>query len=222
MTTQRKLLLLIGLCFIWAIVIFAQVTEQPEDIAGSLRTPSSLVSEGHTASHAENELALAETFDNPRQIVKFSPPRNIFAPLTFPKPKPQSVVKKAPPISRKSAPSPSATAPSPPKPPAPPPGPSPAELAAQRARQQLNQYRFLGYLTKGGESQAFLSNGQAIYIVKQGEQVEGRIRVRRIDPTTIVLSMRVLETGADVEAMIPLTKEQQPGMMSTLSPKESP
>lgn len=89
-------------------------------------------------------------------------------------------------------------------------GPSPAELVAQRARQQLNQYRFLGYLTKGGESQAFLStkNSEAVYIVKQGEKVEGAVQVRAIEPTAVVLSMRVRETGASIEETIPLTKEK--------------
>lgn len=82
-----------------------------------------------------------------------------------------------------------------------------ADLAGQRAREQLNQFRFLGYLTKGGESQAFLTNGQAIYIVKQGEMLEGRVQVNRIEPETVVLSTQVLETGSHVQATIPLTPD---------------
>lgn len=92
-------------------------------------------------------------------------------------------------------------------PPPPPPGPSAAELAGQRARQQLNQFRFLGYLTKGGESQAFLTNGQAIYIVKQGEMLEGRVQVHRIEPETVILSTKVWETGNHIQATIPLTPD---------------
>ena len=86
-------------------------------------------------------------------------------------------------------------------------GPSAADLAAQRAREQLNQFRFLGYLTKGGESQAFLTNGQAIYIVKQGEMLEGQVQVNKIEPETIVLSTQIWETGNQVQATIPLTPE---------------
>ncbi|MBA3968427.1 MAG: hypothetical protein H0X47_22165, partial [Nitrospirales bacterium] len=102
-----------------------------------------------------------------------------------------------------------ALSPSPPQPPPqpPPPGPSFADLAGQRAQEQLNQFRFLGYLTKGGESQAFLTNGQAIYIVKQGEMLEGRVQVHKIEPETVVLSTQVLETGSHVQATIPLTPD---------------
>ena len=96
-----------------------------------------------------------------------------------------------------------------PPPPPPPPGPSPGELAAKRARQLLSQYRFLGYLKKGGESQAFLTNGKDIYIVRQGEVMDGRIHVNKIDPTNIVLSTKIEETGDEVEATIPLTKEKK-------------
>ena len=133
----------------------------------------------------------------------FSKPRNIFSPLNSQKSGLRQVAK-APPPKPSSRPSAIAR-----RPPASPPGPSPGALAAQRARQQLNQYRFLGYLKKGGESQAFLTNGEAIYIVKQGETLEGRIHIHKIDPTTIVLSTKVRETGDNIEATIPLTKEQQ-------------
>jgi Tfp pilus assembly protein PilP len=95
----------------------------------------------------------------------------------------------------------------PPPPPSLPSGPSAEELAGQRARQQLNQFKFLGYLTKGGESQAFLTNGQAIYIVKQGEILEGRVQVNKIEPETVVLSTQVWETGNHIQATIPLTPD---------------
>ncbi|MCA9468269.1 MAG: hypothetical protein KC643_22910, partial [Nitrospira sp.] len=95
----------------------------------------------------------------------------------------------------------------PPPPPPTPPGPSPGELAAQRARQELTQFRFLGFLTKGGESQAFLTNGQAIYIVKQGEMLEGRVQVHKIEPETVTLSTKIWETGNVIQAAIPLTPD---------------
>ena len=95
----------------------------------------------------------------------------------------------------------------PPAPPSIPPGPTAEELAGQRARQQLNQFKFLGYLTKGGESQAFLTNGQAIYIVKQGEILEGRVQVNKIEPDTVILSTQVRETGNHIQATIPLTPD---------------
>src|SRR5207244_9704471 len=49
------------------------------------------------------------------------------------------------------------------------------EQSAQQARQQMGQYRFLGYLTQQGEHRAFLGKGQALFIVRIGETVEGKI-----------------------------------------------
>ena len=129
----------------------------------------------------------------------FSPPRNIFAPIT-------------PPTTKIKTPQPTPSQPKIVSIPSPPPnsgpsGPSPEDLAKQRAQQQLNQFRFLGYLTKGGERQAFLTNGQAIYIVKQGEMLEGQVQVHQIKPDTIILSTKIWETGNQVKATIPLTTE---------------
>ncbi len=199
MTNLQKGILLVGLLALWGILMFIQFSEESPQTGISL---SPVVSPPKEAPTSGNTGDLANVLKPARQNVTFSKPRNIFAPLTFktplppsPKGKPKPVVGKPP--NRK------------PQKPPPPPGPSPGELAAQRARQQLNKYRFLGYLKKGGESQAFLTNGKDIYIVRQGEIMEGRIHVNRIDPTTIVLSTKVKETGDRIEATIPLTKENK-------------
>jgi hypothetical protein len=99
-------------------------------------------------------------------------------------------------------------------PPPPPPGPSPDELAvqqarqrleqaAQQARQRLAQYRFLGYLTEGGEHRAFLGKGRELYIVRTGEMVEGRIRVSAIDASSVKLT----DGDTGVGTTLPLVKE---------------
>ena len=144
------------------------------------------------------DLSLEESFPNPRQIATFSQPRNIFAPFGLPKNVAKQRVSMTPPPSPIVAPPPPVL-----------PGPSAADLATQRARQQLNQFRFLGYLIKRGESQAFLTNGQAIYIVKQGEMLEGQVQVNKIEPEAIILSTQILETGSRVQATIPLTPESR-------------
>lgn len=193
MTNQQKGIILVGLFLTWGGVTAYQMSDLSES-GSSENTPT--VGIGHTSFPSVADLSLEETFPNTRQQVTFSQPRDIFSPpgLKTIAAMPENP---SPPPSRPSM-TPSAP---------PPPGPSPAELAAQRARQQLNQYRFLGYLTKGGESQAFLTNGQAIYIVKQGEMLEGQVQVHKIDPETIVLSTQVWETGNQVQATIPLTPE---------------
>jgi hypothetical protein len=58
-----------------------------------------------------------------------------------------------------------------------------------------------------GESQVFLSNGQAIYIAKQGETLEGDIVIQAIQPTEVTLSKTLKSNGLTVDATLPLTKE---------------
>ena len=193
MTNQQKGLVLVGLFVAWGGLTVYQMSDFSE--LSSSDNPSSMPQANSTLPSVK-DLSLDQSFPNSRQIVTFSQPRNIFAPLGLRK----VVAKQKTPITPPSQPTIA--------PPSPvPPGPSPSDLAAQRARQQLNKFRFLGYLTKGGESQAFLTNGQAIYIVKQGEMMEGQVQVNKIEPETIVLSTQILETGNQVQATIPLTPE---------------
>ena len=198
MTNQQKGFVLIGLFVAWGGMMAYQMTDVPEP--GS-NDPSATMPQAHSTLPSVKNLSLEQSFPNSRQTVTFSQPRNIFAPIGLPTmvAKPKMVDK--PKVPRPPQPTPIIA------PPSAPPGPSPADLAAQRARQQLNQFRFLGYLTKGGESQAFITNGQSIYIVKQGEMLEGQIQVNRIEPETIILSTKILETGNQVQATIPLTPE---------------
>jgi hypothetical protein len=193
MTNQRKWLVLVGLFVAWGGMMVFQMSDstQTDPIAHSATSGTSLP--------PIKDLELGNTFPNPRQTAKFSTPRNIFAPLGMQHILAQQETR----VTSTSRPTEITS----PVPPPPPPGPSVAELAGQRARQQLNQFRFLGYLTKGGESQAFLTNGQAIYIVKQGEMLEGRVQVNKIEPETVVLSTQIWETGNHIQATIPLTPD---------------
>ncbi|WP_447973538.1 hypothetical protein [Nitrospira sp. Kam-Ns4a] len=81
--------------------------------------------------------------------------------------------------------------------------PAPEVLAAQKAREQMAQYRFLGYLTQDGEDLVFLRKGQAIYLLKAGDMLEDRIQVKTIDAT----SVKLLHLPTRVEATVPLTTD---------------
>ncbi len=196
MTNQQKSFVLIGLFVAWGGMTAYQMMEFSDPSSNQL---SPTAPQGNSTLPSVTALSLDPSFPNSRKTVTFSHPRNIFAPLSSPatKTKPQDIKEAQPTatLSTPSIPTPVST------------GPSPENLAIQRAQQQLKKFRFLGYLTKGGESQAFLTNGQAIYIVKQGEMLEGQVQVHEIEPDTIVLSTKVWETGNQVQATIPLTPE---------------
>ncbi len=82
--------------------------------------------------------------------------------------------------------------------PAAPPSPSPEELAAQaererqalqvkQAREQMAQYRYVGYLNQNGERKGFVGKGHEIYIVRQGDTLDGRFLVATLDANAVTL-----------------------------------
>jgi hypothetical protein len=81
-----------------------------------------------------------------------------------------------------------------------PPGPTPEELARQAGRQELAQYRYLGYLIRGGRDEAFLSKGKDLHIVKAGETIDQHVLVKAIAPTGVTLQ----ETASQVEHTVAL------------------
>ena len=65
------------------------------------------------------------------------------------------------------------------------------------------QYRYLGYLSRQGRNEAFLSKGKELHIVRAGETIEQRILVRAITPTGVSLQ----ETRSQVEKTVLLAGE---------------
>ena len=122
----------------------------------------------------------------------FVAPKNIFAPLP--------TEKVAPAHAKRPAPG-SPTAPAVAAPPVPRP-PSPEELAAEAARQELAQFRYLGYLSRDGGQQAFLSKGKELYIVRTDETIEQRVRVKAVTPTSVTLQ----EPRSQAERTVPLVE----------------
>ena len=99
-----------------------------------------------------------------------------------------------------------------------PPGPTPEELAEQAARQQeelklkqvreqMGQYRYLGYLNQQGVHKAFVGKGTDIYIIRKGDKLDGKFLVSAIDPTSVTLK----EPITSLETSLDLTKEGAPG-----------
>lgn len=95
-----------------------------------------------------------------------------------------------------------------------PPGPALEELAAQAARQQeelnlkqmreqMGQYRYLGYLNQQGVQKGFVGKGKDIYIIRKGDKLDGKFLVASVDPTIVKLK----EPATNIEASIELKKE---------------
>ena len=141
MTNQQKGFVLVGLFLAWGSVTAYQMSEFSESSSSNLHKASQIT---NSSLPSVKDLSLEEAFPNARKMATFSQPRNIFAPFVS-----RRIVGKQP-VAKILSPRPIVAQPKP----VPPPGPTAAELATQRARQQLNRFRFLGYLTKGGESQA--------------------------------------------------------------------
>ena len=194
MSRREKTLLLVGFVLILcslAILEWLEPTEpqraDPQLHDGKAMNKSPFPQSGFALNISESKRTM--TLKNPR---------NIFAPLKRPE-----VPKKAqaPPNRPSLPPSPVQPTPSQPT------GPSPAELAARQAKEEMQQYKFLGYLTKKGVRQGFLSKGQEIYIVKHGERFKDDLQVKSIGPMAVVLSKHIEQAGTTVETTLPLTQD---------------
>ncbi|MGH2619931.1 MAG: hypothetical protein ACRDHG_05095, partial [Anaerolineales bacterium] len=170
MTGRTKWGLLGILALVWLTVIVFRVMNQPEPLRIPLKFKS-----GPAQARPKSDLPPVVWPAQARESqVSFKTPKNIFAPPeTLTEPEKQKLA-----ATRKRAKEAALPTVPPPQPAAPPPTPEELaaqearrqqelarqqqELAAQQARQLMSQYRFLGYLTQGGESKAFLSKGKDI------------------------------------------------------------
>lgn len=196
MSQREKTLLLVGFILIVCSLVLSEwlVSTDPQPSNPQLRAGKSMTNPPFPES------GFALNVSEYKRTTTLKNPRNIFASLKNPVvPK---KVQAPPPPKRQSPPSPQSY-----RPPPQPTGLSPAELAARQAKEEMQQYQFFGYLTKEGIQQGFLSRGQDIYIVKQGESLRDNLEVQSLGPTAVVLSKYVKQAGTTVETTLPLTKD---------------
>lgn len=168
---KRKRLLL-ALAALWCLIILQRQTFWVEQ----KRVPLKYV-KGNTftkvsrSSKEESDLIVRLDLLKGRPGAEGGNPKNIFVPIEAFLPPP----------------------PLPPSPPQPPPlppplpGPTAEELAAQRARQELGQFRYLGYLNRGKSEQAFLSRGKTLFIVKRGDTIQGQFILNELEANHITI-----------------------------------
>ena len=179
LTASGKTYLFLALLLAWALIfVFLSGREtgnhRPLRYHPGDKVPAGSLSVKPGATD-ENRVALI------RPAKKLEITKNIFAPIYIYRPPPP-----------------------PPPPPTPvvvPPPPSPEEVARAQAIAALSQFKYLGFLNKGGKSQGFFSRGAELYIVGKGDPVEGAFILKELDPNQAILKDRV--TG--VESTLILT-----------------
>ncbi|HEX7767676.1 MAG TPA: hypothetical protein VF443_13250, partial [Nitrospira sp.] len=74
-------------------------------------------------------------------------------------------------------------------------------------QEQMGQYRYWGYLTQQGVLKAFVGKGKDLYIIRQGDKLDGKFLVASINATTVKLK----EPATNLEASLDLKKETEHG-----------
>jgi len=218
MSTPLQRYLLLGFAGVWCVLILMRLltAETPEEV------PLTYVS-GKPATNTRAATDVLDPWQVRRAVthaheIPEGPKKNIFAPLgESTTVGTGTVVAKRP----KLAPPPVAMEPTPPVvviAPPPPSGPTPEELAEQAARQQqelmlkqvreqMGQFRYLGYFSQQGVEKAFLGRGKDIYIIRKGDKLDGKFLVASIDPATVKLK----EPTTSLETSLDLTKDDDIG-----------
>jgi hypothetical protein len=199
---QNVLLPLLGV--VWAGLALWVFVVEPEEQHVPLKHVT-----GQKASRESGRSQAAQTFkvrvdllDASRRQAEtaFGTPKNIFA--SFPSEEPGVSVELRAKVAAGRRPLPEPLAPQV-EVPAVPSGPTAEELAAQAAQAELTQFRYLGYLSRQGRQEAFLSKGKDLHIVKAGDTIEQRIHVKTVSPTGVALQ----ETKTQVEKTVLLAGE---------------
>ncbi|GMV50856.1 hypothetical protein FBQ96_11945 [Nitrospirales bacterium NOB] len=138
----------------------------------------------------------------------FSTPRNIFASLTPP------VEPPPPPRKGRARPQPKVEAPA--APPEPeeepvvegPKGPTAEEIERLRIATELNQFRYVGFMTVGDGPQkkktmAVLVKNEEMHLVQAGETIGGEVLVKAVSASEITLQ----DVGSKITQVIPVTDE---------------
>ena len=219
MSASLQRYLLLGLGSVWCVLILMRVltAEAPQEV------PLTFVS-GKSAAKTRAAIGASDPWQVKRVTIQAremptGPKKNIFAPLGE-----STVVGAATIVAKREKRARPPLVMPPPLPivvavvPVAPSGPTPEEVAEQAAwqqkqlnleqvREQMGQYRYLGYLSQQGVQKAFVGKGKDIYILRKGDKIDGKFLVGSIDPGTLKLK----EPITSLETSLDLMKEVAPG-----------
>ncbi len=186
---DQKKGLLIGLLVLWGALLFyrAVFSEGPQRapmkyVKGAVQTAAK--GGGSASIKIQTELLNREPPPLPAEV------KNIFAPVPSPKPPAPSAPVTPPPLP---PPTPGPVLPPPPVVT----GPTPEELALARARADLAEIRYLGFLDRGnGKQEGFFSRRQETVIGERGGLLFSRFLIRELSSSVAVLADQ--DTQAEV------------------------
>jgi hypothetical protein len=181
MARSNQKILLAVLVVIWVVLLAYRIIfhEEPKRVPLTYRTGQTITKAGSKGS-VRHDLILRLDLLNQEPPAPGSGLKNLFLPLHYEPPKSLTPPTTLPP---------------------PPPPPSPEEIAAEQARQQLSQFRYLGYLNRGDKEQAFLSKGNDLFIVKRGDAIIGTFLLKEANSNFAVIQ----DSATKVEITLALT-----------------
>ncbi|MBX3349023.1 MAG: hypothetical protein KF747_09785 [Nitrospira sp.] len=206
MTPRTKWMGLSGLIAVWVAMVYVNVLTVPPQQAVPLKYKSGQVV---TAKQDDGSTEVWDVRSLKLQVqdLPVTPTKNLFAGTTVSHP--QNTEARNAARKKKSSTIVAETPATAPAPTTPPPL-SPEELASQQEalrlqqlREQMAQYRYLGYVNQNGVQKAFLGKGREIYILKEGEMLDGTFQVVLIEAT----SVKLLDADSKLEQTLKLKKE---------------
>lgn len=195
MDSKKKFLAV--LLIIWGVIILFRVVF----FEGPKTAPLKFTKGSAASKKATSDAPLKIDVDRLKSSAPVLPDevKNIFAPLPSPKPP-------APPVRALPPPPPPPPPPEPPPPPPPPPeikGPTPEEIAFAQARNELMEFRYLGFLNRGdGRQEGFFSKKQESLIAGRGDLIFDRFLVKELTGNRVVIQ----EINTHAEVTLQLTE----------------
>jgi len=172
-------LLLVALLGIWVVIVVYQWgTPEKQKRVPLTYTKDSLAIETNQKEGEVLTLRL-DLLEKSREV-KWRKPKNIFRPIKIYKPTTTTTLPPIPEVYL----------------------PSPEEIAAEKARQDLSRFKVLGFLNKGEYQEVFLSKDGELFIVRQGDMIQNRYRLKALYQEANREGVILLDPNTNVEVTI--------------------
>ncbi|MFQ5456272.1 MAG: hypothetical protein ACE5EA_08740 [Nitrospirota bacterium] len=186
MSKENTKKILVLLLIIWgSLVGYRTITfEEPKRVPLKYEKGKSFVRGGDKKTINDNALKVRFALLSDSNAISPGKPKDIFAPIIIKKIEPEKKVVLPQPL-----PIPEEIL------------PTPEELEEKRVREELKNFRYLGYLNKKGEEQAFLAKDKDLFVVREKDRIIKDFFLKVIDKDSIIIQ----EKNTMIEITIDLT-----------------